>query len=74
MYSEALTDGQRDGDIASTGADMCSNASAYVDLPDGIIMNSDCSLTVDGSKLPILTTYSFLPGTSTESPSWDLIW
>ena len=74
MYSEALTDGQRDGDITSTGADICSNASSYVDLPDGIVMNSDCSLTVDGSKLPIPTTFSFVPGTSTESPSWDLIW
>ena len=74
MYSAALNLGYKNGDITSSGADVCKNASNYVDFPDGISMDNSCIIHIDASKLPAPTTFSFVPGTSTETPSWNLVW
>jgi len=74
MYAKALGSGQTDGDVTSSGAGICANASDYTQLPDGISIDGDCVVTVDAAKLPAPTSLTFTNGTGTEAPSWALTW
>ncbi len=71
MWSSALAGGQVDGDITAAGAGICASIEDYTNLPDGISMDASCVITVDSAKLPN-GTYTFVPGSAIESPSWTL--
>ena len=74
MYSAALAKNYSNGDITSTGADICRNANNHTSFPEGISMNEDCEVTVDATKLPSPSDIKFIAGTGTESPAWKLVW
>ncbi len=70
MWKEALlTD---DGKVASGGANLCTNITNYINLPDEVTdFSADCRLTIDVA-LGAPAVNSFNDGTTVESPRWKL--